>query len=407
MKGSIVKRGKKSWAAVVYVGKDPDTGKDRQKWYTHKTEGEAEAHLTTLLGQLTGGGTIPNTKLKVGEFLDQWLEKYAAGAVGPTTLRSYQDTVKKHLKPELGLIPLMRLSPAAIQGYFTQKLKEERIMKKSKKRLPPLSPSTVQRHAMLLHEALRHAVKWGYLIRNPADMADPPAKRQTEMRVWDEKQVQCFLEKAKASPYYRLYLAAITTGMRQGELLGLRWSDVDLSRSVARIQQTFYRLAGKMIWKEPKTKKSRRSIDLSPVLVEELLSLREDQNDHRRLFGDQYEEHDLIFCQVNGKPLHAHNVVRRDFCKVIGAAKLPRIRFHDLRHCHATLMLSCGTHLKVVQERLGHCSIRVTGDIYSHVLPGMQRQAVSDFDARLFSVKADRPLAGVSKNEDEAKEATL
>lgn len=395
MKGSIVKRGPKSWAAVVYIGKDPTTGKDRQKWYTHKTEGEAEAHLTTLLGQLNGGGTIPDTKLRVGEFLDQWLEKYAVGAVGPTTLRSYQDTIKKHLKPKLGSVPLVRLSPITIQEYFSEKLKETR----SKTNKEGLSPATVQRHAMILHEALSHAVKWGYLVRNPADMVDPPARKETEMKVWDEKQVQSFLEKAKASPYYRLYLAAITTGMRQGELLGLRWSDVDLSRSVARVQQTFYRLAGKQLFKEPKTKKSRRSIDLSPMLVDELLALREDQNDHRRLFGDQYEDRGLIFCQVNGKPLHAQNITRRDFRKTMSEAKVPRIRFHDLRHCHASLMLSCGTHLKVVQERLGHTSIRTTADIYSHVLPGIQRQAVQDFDARVLS----RPLAGVSKSEDEQK----
>jgi integrase len=217
MKGSIVKRGPKSWSAVVYIGKDPTTGKDRQKWYTHKTEGEAEAHLTTLLAQLNGGGTIPDTKLRLGEFLDQWLEKYAVGAVGPTTLRSYQDTIKKHLKPKLGSVPLVRLSPITIQEYFSEKLKETR----SKKNKEGLSPSTLQRHAMILHEALSHAVKWGYLVRNPADMVDPPARNQTEMKVWDEKQVQSFLEKAKASPYSRLYLAAITTGRRQGELLGL------------------------------------------------------------------------------------------------------------------------------------------------------------------------------------------
>ena len=135
------------------------------------------------------------------------------------------------------------------------------------------------------------------------------------------------------------------------------------------------------------------------MLVDELLALREDQNDHRRLFGDQYEDHGLIFCQVNGKPLHAQNITRRDFRKTMSEAKVPRIRFHDLRHCHASLMLSCGTHLKVVQERLGHTSIRTTADIYSHVLPGIQRQAVQDFDARVLN----RPLAGVSKSEDEQK----
>jgi len=220
--------------------------------------------------------------------------------------------------------------------------------------------------------------------------------------------VRLFLAEAKRfSPYYRLYLAAVTTGMRQGELLGLRWRDVDLTLGVASVQQTFYRLNGKgieqkQLFKQPKTAKSRRQVDLAPFLIEELRVMREEQKALRKEFGPLYEDHDLVFCQSNGKPLHARNIVRRDIRNTLslkglraeslsrGVAEdllpkpLPKIRFHDLRHCHATLLLQQGVHPKVVQERLGHSTIAMTLDTYSHVMPGMQRQAVADFAERLF-----------------------
>ncbi len=239
-------------------------------------------------------------------------------------------------------------------------------------------------HHRVLRQALQHAVRWGLLVRNPCDMVDPPRKNKPEPRIWDEVQVKRFLSNAESSSYYRLYLMAIMTGMRQGEILGLRWQDVDLSHPVARIRQTFYRLGKNKLFKEPKSSKSRRAVPLPHVLVDELLNLREEQNNHRRLFGNEYEDHNLIFCQQNGRPIHAHNMATRDFKRIIEAAKLPLIRFHDLRHCHATLLLHQGVHPKIVSERLGHSGISITMDIYSHALPGLQEAAVKGLEDRIF-----------------------
>lgn len=239
---------------------------------------------------------------------------------------------------------------------------------------------------MVLHESLSHAVKWGLIARNPADLVEMPRKRRVEIRVWDEEQAKLFLAEAnRSSTHYTLYLAAITTGMRQGELLGLRWNDLDFALHEARITQTFYRLGGKAIFKAPKTEKARRTVALPSVLVEALRSVRETQERYKQEFREAYHNNGLVFCQPDGKPLHAHNIVRRDFRRVMARAGAPRIRFHDLRHCHATMLLQQGVHPKVVQERLGHSTPAFTLHVYSHVLPGMRHEAASRLQERLFS----------------------
>jgi integrase len=172
--------------------------------------------------------------------------------------------------------------------------------------------------------------------------------------------------------------------MRQGELLGLRWQDVDLEAGVASVQQTLYRLGKRLLVKEPKSNRSRRTVAIAPILVEALRCVQDEQVARKRELAEAYENRGLVFCQPDGKPLHAHNIVQRDFRRVIERSGVPRIRFHDLRHCHATLLLQQGVHPKVVQERLGHSTISVTLDIYSHVVPGMQERAVADLEARLF-----------------------
>ena len=382
MRGSIVKRGLHSFACVVYLGRDPATGKERQKWVSFKTRREAEAHLAHLVGQVSSGAPLPPATLRLSEYLERWLRDYGEGRLTPKTLESYRATVRVHLAPTLGHIPIGRLAPQTIQGYLTSKLHTG------------LSKTTVRYHAAILHQALRQAVKWGLLVQNPVDRVDLPRRARVEMRVWDEEQVRMFLAEARrSSAYYALYLTALTTGMRQGELMGLRWKDVDLTLGVASIQQTLYRIGKDVVAKEPKSVSSRRAIALPPTLIETLRGVQAEQMAARREFGGAYDDHGLVFCQPSGKPLHAHNVTQRDLPRVAKRAGVPRIRFHDLRHCHATLLLQQAVHPKVVQERLGHSTISMTLDTYSHVVPGMQERAVLDLEKRLFSqVNRERQL---------------
>lgn len=374
MRGCIVKRGPKSWAIVVYLGRDQTTGKERRKWYSHPTRREAEAHLSALLSQLHAGATLPSTKQRVGEYLEQWLRDYGEiKNLSPTTRRNYGDILRVHLSPALGHLPLQRLSAQAIESYLAEKHRRG------------LSSTTMQYHYGVLHEALSHAVRKGLLARNPCDFVDRPRRDRVEMPYLDEEQVRLFLAEAKrSSPNYRLYLTALLTGMRQGELLGLRWRDVDFTLGVASVQQTFYRLGKQQLFKEPKSAKSRRAVALSPTLVAELRQSREEQDEQKRSFGSQYEDHGLIFCQPDGKPLHGHNITKRDLPRTLARAGLQRIRFHDLRHSHASHLLRAGVHPKVVQERLGHSTPAFTLQVYSHVMPGMQEEAARVLETRLL-----------------------
>ena len=247
-----------------------------------------------------------------------------------------------------------------------------------------LSPATAHQAFRVLREALRQAVTWGMLPQSPVSMVRAPRVPTKEMNVWDEEQIRLFLAEAKrSSACYPLYLMAILTGMRQGELLALRWQDVDWTYGRASVRQTLVRVKGQTLFREPKSPRSRRTITLPAVVLEALRTVKADQDDIRRLLGTEYADHSLVFCQPNGRPLHAHNLVQRDFRRVVRLAGLPRIRLHDLRHTHATLLLREGVHPKVVQERLGHSQISTTLDTYSHVLPGMQEDAGRDLAARI------------------------
>ena len=226
-------------------------------------------------------------------------------------------------------------------------------------------------------------------------MVEPPKRRRVEMRVLDEEQTRLFLAEAKrSSSHYRLFLAAELTGM-QGELLGLRWRDINLTLGTISVQQTLYRLGKKVLVKEAKSARSRRVVDLPPMLVEELRQHREEQQTRRRAFGPKYTDWDLVFCQRDGKPLHGHNLNRRNLRHLLKNAGLPQIRFHDLRHSHASHLLRQGVNPKVVQERLGHSTPAFTLAIYSHVLPGMQNEAARRVEESLLGQKPD---AGISRD---------
>ena len=372
MRGHIRKRGKNSWAVVVDLGRDPQTGKRRQKWFAHKTRREAEAHLAQIVAAMQGGGWTPPAKTPLGDYLEQWLRDYA-GALSPKSLYDYRVIVHKHLIPALGAVPLAVLSPQAIQGWVTRQLQHG------------LAPITVATHLRVLKTALNQAVRWGLLSRNPAAMVKPPRVPPPERTVWDEEAVRLFLAEAKrSSRYYPLYLTAILTGMRAGELAGLRWQDVDLAYGVASVRQTLYRLGSQVIVKEPKTRSSRRTVALPPAVVEALRALRADQEENRRLLGADYHDADLVFCQPTGKPLHLHNVVARDFREVCARAGVPRVRFHDLRHLHISHLAKAGVPVKVAQERVGHSTPHLTLQVYSHVLGGQHEQAARTIEAHLL-----------------------
>lgn len=385
MKGHIVKRGK-AWAAVLYLGRGDD-GKPKYKWSSHKTRREAEAYVSQTVTVLHGGGEIPNTRIKTGEWLTQWLRDTVAVTTAPKTLSSYKEIVSAHLIPALGMIHLTKLSPATIQAMMQTKLDSG------------LSPTTARYIVAVLSIALNRAVRLGLLARNPCSLVEKPSKVDNEMHVLNQDETRLFLTTAQAKDgeYYALFLTAVMTGMRQGELLGLRWSDIDLEKGVARITQIMQRLGDTVVFKAPKTPRSRRTIPLAETVTSALRKLKAAVNERRLLFGPDYSSHDLVFCQPNGNPLHAGNLSQRVMPRILKAAKLQRMPFHALRHCHASLLLAQGVNPKIVSERLGHSAIGITLQTYSALLPGIQERAINELDDALFESEPKRILADISK----------
>jgi len=236
----------------------------------------------------------------------------------------------------------------------------------------------------VLHRALSHAQRRGLVETNVTKLVDPPRAQRHEMQSLSPEEARRFLKVVRGDRLEALYVLAITTGMRQGELHALRWRDVDLAGGALRVTSSIQYVKGKGLhMSSPKTQRSRRQVMLSKTAVEALARRREAQHRERARQGDKWQDGDFIFTSRNGQPIYATNVVNRWFPKLLRSAGLPRIRFHDLRHTAATLLLGQGVHPKIVSEMLGHTSIGITLDLYSHATPTIQKEATAAFDRLL------------------------
>ena len=395
MRGHIVKRGENSYSVVIRRGKDTNTGKYLQSWFTVKgTKKDAEKKLSELLHQLDNGVFMTPGKTTLAEYLEKWLKDYAFSNLSPKTAEGYESIIRQHVIPKLGSIPLSQLKPEHIQKYYSNLLSNGRCDGKG-----ALTPLTVRHHHMALHRALQMAVKWGLIIRNPSDAIDPPRYQRTEMHVMNEQNLHDFLEAAKSTPHYTLFYLALFTGMRRSELLALRWSDVDLLLSQLSITRTLHRLKnGDMVFRPPKTAKGRRIVSLSPSTTLVLKRHQESQRALRLLSGIPTREDDLIFSNLDASPIHP-NIVTLAWTRLANRTGLKGIRLHDARHTHASLMLKQGIHPKIVQERLGHSTIAITLDTYSHVAPGLQEAAANRFDDVLTVNANECEKRGIVKNQ--------
>ena len=395
MNGHVRKRGK-GWVAVVSVGRNAETGRYDQIWTRQvTTKRDAERLLTGLMEQAYSGSLIKTpARLTVDEFLGQWLRDYAASNVRPRTFQGYTTIIECHLIPELGNIPLSQLRPAQIQAYYANMLIEGR----RDRRPGGLSARTVHHHHRILSEVMSTAVRWGIIGRNPCQHVDPPWPAKRDIRTLDGHTIPPLLEAFKDTPYHPIVHLAIFTGMRRSEILGLRWGDLDLDRGAARVSQTLLQVQGKfLMFSEPKSAKARRMIALPPSSVLMLRAHRERQEADAESVGGQVPTGDaLVFCHAYGSPI-LPDTVTHAFARIALRAGLGGIRFHDLRHSHASLMLRRGIHPKIVSERLGHASISLTLDTYSHVLPGLQEAAALDFEQSIVDAqgRAEKPVVGL------------
>lgn len=388
MKGYIRSRGERSWQIIFDVTRDPETGKRCQHRETVKgTKREAETRLRELLHSLETGVYVKPSKVTLAEFLERWLSDYAKPNLSPRGFERYAGIVRQHLIPDMGGLALIQLKPEHIQQHYTAKLNSG------------LSARTVRYHHAVLHKALQTAVKWGLVGRNVADGVDVPRAQYNEMQTWDEDDIQRFLSAAAGKPYYELFYLAIFTGMRRGELLALRWSDIDFVFGQVSVNRALHQLKnGSFVFTQPKSEKSRRTIALPPSASLMLKKHQENQRLDRALLGKPLTDNDLVFSQYDGKPLRP-NTVTRAWTLLAARAGVKVIRLHDARHTHASLLLKQGVHPKIVQERLGHSSISMTLDTYSHVAPGLQQAAAERFDDILGIKPASTsaPVGNVAK----------
>ena len=385
MRGHLVKRSPSSWTVVTELGRDPQTGKRKQQWQSVKgSKKQAEKVLADLLHRLDTGDFVKPTRRTVADFLRQWLKDYAWPNLAPRTAEGYEHIINQHIIPSLGSLTLSRLTPQHLQQYYSEKLASGRLDGKGGQ-----SAKTVHNHHTTLHAALKDAVRWGLLSRNPADGVEPPRFQRPEMKVLDEFEIRTFLEAAKDTPYYALFYTALYTGMRRSELLALRWSDVDLNLAQVSVTRTLHRLrsSGTMVFRPPKTAKSRRMIALPPSAAIVLRGHQQQQEGICVLMGTTLQADSLVFCQPDGEPQQP-DTVTHGWKKLARRTGLRGIRLHDSRHTHATIMLKQGVHPKIVQERLGHSTIQITLDTYSHVAPGLQEAAAARFDEGLGNGKA-------------------
>jgi integrase len=377
MKGHLRRRGD-AWA-IVFDLRGAD-GERRRKWHSFKgTKRQAQAELTRLLGEINKAEYIEPSKQTVIAFLEKWLT-HIETHVAKKTFERYSEIANTHLATAFGTIPLSKLNASDIDAAYSQWLKWGRRNGQG-----GLSPQTIIHHHRVLRQALAQAVKWGLIVRNVADSVDPPRRARPEIRALDESQLAKLLKHAEGTRLVAPIYFAIVSGVRRGELVALQWSDLDAGLGTISVRRSIEQTKDGIATKPPKSGKSR-SISLANGTLEVLRKHRVAQNAERLKAGGAYQGLDLIFPREDGS-VWEPELFGKAFSAVAKDADVGHVRLHDLRHACASLMLKSGVHAKVVSERLGHSTISITLDTYSHVLPGLQEAAANKLDDLLKSAR--------------------
>jgi integrase len=332
----------------------------KRRYVSGKNKGETRKALAKARGNRDAGLFFDAGNLTLQQYLERWLEDSVRGSVGHRTYHNYRSQARNHLIPMLGRVKLRAISPAHVQGLYSSKLESG------------LSTASVRYQHAVLHRALKQATRWGLVPSNVCDAVDPPKVVTKEITPLTPEQTRTFLRTAKGDKYEAIYVLAVSCGLREGELLGLMRSDADLDARTLRIERQLQRRrdGGGLHYPDPKHG-SKRTIKLPKKVAEALSEHLTIQRQEIRKAGSLYVDQGLMFASDTGTPLDAQNVVNRSFKPLLRRADLPSIRFHDLRHTCATLLLMQNVHPKFVQTLLGHKSITITLDLYSHWIEDM------------------------------------
>ena len=383
--GSIVRRKDGRWMAQITVGRNPKTGRLKRATFYGKTRKEAGDKLAKALRDQQQGIFVEPNKLTLGAWLDKWLWDYKKPRLRATTLDNYEMLIRRHLKPALGTVALRDLRPEHLQHCYNEKSKEN------------LAPRTIQLLHTVIHGALSQTEKNQLVARNVSKLTERPQGVRKEVQTLTADQVATSLLLAlKEDRLFAIIYLVFGTGLRRGELLALRWRDIDLNEGVLQVRQTLARVnvynergerqRTQLVFQEPKTAQSRRKVPIPGSCLVALKRHKAKQAEEKLLLGPAYEDNGLAVCQPDGKPIDPRNFLRY-FQKVLKQAGLPAIRIHDARHTFATMMLELGESPKTVQTMLGHSRVSITLDTYSHVSLELEKKAAAKLDAALGGEK--------------------
>ena len=367
--GTVYRRSDGRWVGQVNLGwKD---GRRIRKSLQGSTAKEVRDRVRALVRNVEDGALPATRSPRLSDFFTQWLTSVKP-ALRPSTYASYEGTTRLHITPEIGHVALDKLSIDHVSRLIARKRGESQ-----------LSPRSTRYVLQILRIALNKAVRWGLVTRNVATLVDAPRVAQKDVRVLSPEETKRLLEATHGDEMKGLVVLAVSTGLRLGEALGLQWPDIDLERRQLRVSKTLQRVAGHgQVLAETKTRRSRRSIVLPVTTAEALRDHRTLQAQLRRAAGSEWYGGNFVFTSSTGRPLD-HRNVQRAFKRILRKARLPKMRFHDLRHSCASLLLAEGVSPRVVMETLGHSRIAVTMDTYSHVMPALMHDAADAIDRSL------------------------
>ena len=375
MKGHIRERSPGHWAIILDV-RDPRTGERKRRWHSFAgTKRQAQIECARLVSETQRGTLVDPTRETVAAFLERWIE-HMQGQVSPRSLERYAELCRKNLAPLLGGLALAKLQPAHISQAYAKALASGRRDGKG-----GLSARTVTHMHRVLREALQQALAWQLLARNPADAVKPPKVERKQLSTYDIQQTAELLEGLRGNRMFIPTVLAGLCGLRRGEIAALQWKHVDIERRQIAVAQSAEQTRAGVRYKPPKSGRAR-TVAMSDTVTAELRAHRVAQAEGLLSLGVRLSEDTFVVAQADGSPLQP-NSLSHEWVRQIGKIGLPRIRYHDLRHAHATHLLLSGVHPKVASERLGHSKVGITLDLYSHVLPGMQEDAAARVDDAL------------------------
>lgn len=402
MRGYVAKKGNR-WYAVIYDGVDPKTGKERRRWIAAGTrKGDAEKLVTEMVKRRNEGNVVVADKSTLGAYLvERWLPIQET-KVRKSTYDSYRRNIELHVLPTLGRCPLDKLTADDLDTLYGTLRRSGRKGKGG--RSTGLAPKTVRNIHLMLNKALADAHRKGLVVRNVAAMADPPsvtARRRGDIKAWDAAQLRVFLGAIRSHRLWPAFHLASHTGMRRGEVLGLRWGDIDFDSARLSVRQALVSVAYDVHVSDVKTSAGRRTIDLDEGTIAVLEAWRASRTSEAG--GVPPGDTELVFTKPDGTWVHP-DIFSQIFDRKVERLDVPRISFHDLRHTHATLLLRAGVPVKVVSERLGHANVAFTMSVYQHVLPGMQAAAAATFAGLLEEDEGepDGPNEGEEFSDDDA-----